>query len=256
MLGSARLARVITLCGVSIAGLPLLPESADELDRYYGQAPVGVRANMITALDGGAAFDGRTKPITDPADQLLLVHLRSFADVILVGSTTVAAENYGPVRMSAQLQQRRKEQGLAELPRLAVVTVRGALSPELRIFNDESRRPVIITVARTASQRPELSDLGEVVIAGEDVVEPTAMLNALRDIGLGHVLCEGGPYLLSTLIDADLIDDMCLTVAPYLAGSQPTTPPPKSSLVAPTRLALRHVLQRNDLLYLRYTRPE
>ncbi|HVT21810.1 MAG TPA: pyrimidine reductase family protein [Mycobacteriales bacterium] len=241
---------------MSIAGVPPLPESFDELDDYYGDAPLGVRANMITALDGAAAFEGRTKAITDPADQMLLAYLRSCCDVVLAGSATVAAEHYGPVKLREELRARRTAAGSAELPRLAVVTARGALSPELRIFSDPAQRPLIITVGRTASERPQLADLGDVVVAGDDVIEPAAMLTALRELDLGRVLCEGGPYLLSTLIDADLVDEMCLTVTPYLAGSQPTTPQPTSSLLAPTRLALRHALQRNDLVYLRYARPE
>jgi riboflavin biosynthesis pyrimidine reductase len=238
---------------VTVAGLPMLPESFDELDEYYGEQPVGVRANMIAALDGAAAFEGRTKAMSDTADQTLLAYLRACSDVVLAGSATVAAENYGPVKFREELRQRRTAAGLAEVPRLAVVTGRGVLSPGLRIFEGE-QRPLIVTPGRTAKDRPQLAELGDVVIAGEDVIEPGAMVNALRDLGLGRVLCEGGPYLLSTLIDADLVDEMCLTVTPYLAGSQPTTPQPTSSLLTPTRLALRHVLQRNDLLYLRYAR--
>jgi riboflavin biosynthesis pyrimidine reductase len=115
---------------------------------------------------------------------------------------------------------------------------------------------LIVTTGRTASDRPQLGELGDVIVAGDDVIEPAAALKAFGALGLGRVLCEGGPYLLSTLIDADLVDDMCLTIAPYLAGSQPTTPQPTSSLLTPTRLRLRHVLQRNELLYLRYSRTE
>lgn len=239
---------------VSVAELPLLPEDLDELAAYYGEQPVGVRANMITALDGAAAFAGRTKAITDTADQALLAFLRSASDVVLAGSATVSAEQYGPVRLREDLRARRTEAGLAALPRLAVVTARGALSPDLRIFGDAEQRPLIVTTARTSADQPRLAELGDVVVAGDSVIDPASMLRALRDLGLGRVLCEGGPYLLSTLVDADLVDDMCLTVTPYLAGSQPTTPQPTSALVAPTRLTLRHVLQRNDLLYLRYSR--
>jgi riboflavin biosynthesis pyrimidine reductase len=240
---------------VSVAGVPLLPDSFEELDGYYGKQPVGVRANMIAALDGAAAFDGRTKAITDTADQTLLAYLRSCADVVLAGSATVAAESYGPVKLRDELRQRRTAAGLPDVPRLAVVTGRGVLSPDLRIFQGE-QRPLIVTPGRTANARPQLADLGDVVVAGEDTIDPRRIVRALRDIGLGRVLCEGGPYLLSTLIDSGLVDEMCLTLTPYLAGSQPTTPQPVSSLPAPNRLALRHVLQRNDLLYLRYARPE
>lgn len=236
-----------------LAAIPLLPEDVDELDRYYGGPYVGVRANMITTLDGGAAFNGRTKPVTDPADQVLLGHLRSYADVVLVGSATVAAEHYGPVKLSEELQAKRRAAGHDPLPRLAVVTARGALSPELRIFAGEAR-PVIITTEQTATAQPALGELGDVLVAGDTAIEPARIIDGLREAGLPRVLCEGGPFLLSTLIDAELVGDMCLTVSPFLTGLQPTTPQPTSSLTAPTRLELRHVLTRNGLLYLRYSR--
>jgi riboflavin biosynthesis pyrimidine reductase len=237
-----------------LAGIPLLPEAVEELDRYYGEPHAGVRANMITTLDGGAAFNGRTKAVTDPADQVLLAHLRSYADVVLVGSATVAAENYGLVKLSDELQDKRVAAGHLALPRLAVVTARGALSPDLRIFSGDVR-PLIVTTAQTAEAQPALADLGDLIVSGEAGVDPTKAIAGLRAAGLDRVLCEGGPYLLSTLIDADLVDDMCLTVAPYLTGLQPTTPQPTSSLTAPTRLELRHVLTKHGLLYLRYSRP-
>jgi riboflavin biosynthesis pyrimidine reductase len=80
------------------------------------------------------------------------------------------------------------------------------------------------------------------------------MLAALRDRGLTRVLCEGGPYLLASLVEADVVDDICMTLSPYLAGSQPTTMQPASARLTPTRLELRHLLTRNGLLYLRYSR--
>lgn len=239
-----------------LADLTLLPDSHDELDLYYGDPPQGVRANMIFTADGSAAFGGRTKPITDEADQVLLTHLRMYADVVLVGSGTVAAENYGPVKLGEQQVARRKAAGFGDLPRIAVVTGRGALEPSLRIFTGDGPRPLIITSAYAADDNPQLADLGDVVIGGEHRVEPPTMLAALREHGLTRVLCEGGPYLLASLIEADVLDDLCMTLSPYLAGSQPTTAQPASARIRPTRLELRHLLTRNGLLYLRYTRQD
>lgn len=236
----------------SAAEITVLPDDLDELDRFYGDAPIGVRANMIFSTDGAAAFRGRTRSISDPADQMLLGQLRSYSDVILVGSGTVAAESYGPVKVSDQQRARRAARGQDNDPRLAVITARGSLSPELRIFSGPP--PLIITGRFGLENRPDLAELGEVIIAGDETVDPVAMISALRDAGYGRVLCEGGPYLLSSLIDGDLVDDMCLTVAPYLAGSQPTTMQPASNRNTPTRLELRHVLFRDGLLYTRYSR--
>lgn len=236
------------------AELTPLPEDPDGLDQFYGDPPRGVRANMIFSADAAAAFGGRTRPITDAADQMLLLQLRSYSDVILAGSGTVAAESYGPVRLTDAQRERRSAQGQEPEPRLAVVTARGSLSPDLRIFTGDGPPPLIVTGNQGLAARPDLAELGEVMVAGEEFVEPAEMLGGFRSLGLERVLCEGGPFLLSTLVDADLVDDICVTVAPFLAGSQPTTAQPPSGLASPTRLELRHVLHRNGLLYLRYSR--
>ena len=48
------------------------------------------------------------------------------------------------------------------------------------------------------------------------------MLAEFRSRGWTKVLCEGGPTVLGELIDADLVDELCLTIAPVLeAGDAP-----------------------------------
>jgi riboflavin biosynthesis pyrimidine reductase len=236
--------------------LPLLPLTDPELARYYGDAPLGVRANMVQTLDGAGAFHGRTKQITDEADQALLKHLRGHADVVLVGGATVAAERYGPVKLDAAQSAARSAAGYAATPPLAVVTASARLPLDLRIFDPAAPQPIVFTLAGAAAEHPELADVADVVPVGEDVLDFAQVVSSLADRGLARILCEGGPYLLSRLVERDLVEEMCLTVAPYLAGSQPTTPQPASLLERPTRLELRHALTREDLLYLRYTRPQ
>jgi riboflavin biosynthesis pyrimidine reductase len=235
-------------------GLPPLPTTDAELAQYYGDAPHGVRANMVQSVDGAGAFHGRTKAISDPADQVLLKHLRGYADAILVGAATVQAEKYGPVRLSDETRAQREKAGYAAVPPLVVVTARALLSTDLRIFDPTGPRTIVATLGAAADAHPELADVADVVVIGEDEILPDRMLAALRDRGLERILCEGGPFLLSQLIERDLVDDMCLTVSPYLAGSQPTTAQPASAREEPTRLRLRHALSHDDLIYLRYSR--
>jgi riboflavin biosynthesis pyrimidine reductase len=231
-----------------------LPDSPAELAKYYGDAPRGVRANMVMSVDGAGAFAGRTKAITSDADQMLLVHLRGYADAVMVGSATVQAEGYGPVRLATDIQAERAANGYAALPPLVIVTAHAALPTSLRVFTGDGPRPIIATVQRSADAATELHDIADVVVVGDELIDPHLIISELAQRGLHRVLCEGGPYLLSTLIEQDLVDDMCLTVSPYLAGSQPTTTQPASALSTPTRLVLRHVLAHDDLLYLRYSR--
>ena len=41
-------------------------------------------------------------------------------------------------------------------------------------------------------------------------------MQALRDRGLPQVLCEGGPHLFGSLLAADLVDELCLSLEPEL----------------------------------------
>ncbi|MEU2237701.1 dihydrofolate reductase family protein [Streptomyces vietnamensis] len=81
------------------------------------------------------------------------------------------------------------------------------------------------------------------------------MIQGLRDRGLKRVLCEGGPALLSTLVAHDLVDDMCFTLSPILAGPQPASGLVSApALAVPQTLRLRHVLLEAEYLYMRYQR--
>jgi riboflavin biosynthesis pyrimidine reductase len=214
-----------------------------------------VRTNLVHTADGAAAFRGRSRPISDPRDLALFQMLRQFADVVFVGAGTVRTESYGPVVVSEDMQRRRHDHGQHPQVPIAVVTASAVLDPAARLFSDPASRPIIVTGEAGAATAGRLHEVADVVVAGDQGVDLATALGALRDRGLGRVLCEGGPTLFAGLVDAGLVDDVCATVSPYLAGSQPLGPVLPSSLDEPQRLRLRHVRHRDGLLYLRYTRP-
>ncbi|MEU4589792.1 pyrimidine reductase family protein [Micromonospora aurantiaca (nom. illeg.)] len=89
---------------------------------------------------------------------------------------------------------------------------------------------------------------------GAGQVDLVAGLAELRRRGLGQLLCEGGPHLFGALTAADLVDELCLTVAPLLAGAGPGRITAGDASV-PRHLPLRHVLAAGDgVLMLRYAR--
>ena len=65
-----------------------------------------------------------------------------------------------------------------------------------------------------ANERP----LAEVRAYGHGSVELAPALADLRADGVGVVVCEGGPSLNASLVEADLVDEWCLTVAPTVVG--------------------------------------
>ncbi len=225
-----------------------------ELVSLYRDPPDGVRANMIMSLDGAAAFDGVAGPLSDPTDQNLLLTLRGYADVILVGAGTVRAEGYGPVRLTpAQSAERRDRWGVYTPPPIAVVTHTGRLPAS--VFADPAQRPILVTTARLAHSRPDLSVHADVLVTGDTAVDLRSAVQTLRAGGMRRVLCEGGPTLLDELVANDLVDEMCLTLSPTLAAAPASARPGAPALRVPARLALGHAVTVEDYVYLRYTRP-
>jgi riboflavin biosynthesis pyrimidine reductase len=94
-----------------------------------------------------------------------------------------------------------------------------------------------------------------VVVCGETEVDLAASAAELNRHGLRQLLTEGGPQLLGALTAADLVDDLCLTVSPLLAGpgaGRITAGPPATAV---RRLDLAHCVLAGGMLLLRYVRP-
>lgn len=179
-----------------------------------------LRINFVVSLDGAVEVAGRSGPLGGPADRAAFMAMRSVADVVMVGAGTARAENYGPVRLSADVQQRRRARGQAARPPLAVVTARGELAVGARMFEPD-RDVIVFTTERVAAARTDLAEVAEVVPCGVGVVDVTEVVSHLHERGLGRILCEGGPTLTRALFEAALVDEMCLTFSPVLAGAGP-----------------------------------
>jgi 5-amino-6-(5-phosphoribosylamino)uracil reductase len=183
-----------------------------------------VRANFIASVDGGATFAGKAGGLGGPGDRALFGLLRSLADVIVVGAGTVRVEHYAGARPSIAQRQHRQAGGQDEVPRLAIVTKSGALDRDLPVFIRTEVRPLVLTCTAAAeTTRHQLAGVADVVdcsAADPDRVDEAAVLAELSARGQHRVLTEGGPTLLSSLIEHDLLDELCLTVAPYLVGGQ------------------------------------
>lgn len=181
-----------------------------------------VRANAIASLDGAATTAGTSGGLGGPGDRDLFGVLRELADVIVVGAGTARAENYGGARMSASQRRNRQGRGQSEVPPIAVVTRSGVLSDDLAVLTDTEVPPLVLTCAQAAPDaRTRLGATAEVLdCSGEDPtgVDLATALGRLAGAGLSRVLTEGGPSLLGTFIGQDLLDEMCLTWAPVLAG--------------------------------------
>jgi riboflavin biosynthesis pyrimidine reductase len=228
-----------------------LPTDLSELADRYAMPDQCVRANMVLSLDGASAVDGKVRPLSSPEDLALLRLLRALSDVVLVGAGTVRAEGYARFLLDPHLTALRARLGLPGHPALAIVTGSLDLRPEAPVFAEPSVTPLLITTAAAAARRTTQGWNAELVVAGDDRLEVTEVLDMLRARGAGRVLCEGGPQLLSQLVAADLLDELCLTLSPRLVGPQPTA---GGGRTATRNMALAHQLSHDDFLFLRYVR--
>jgi riboflavin biosynthesis pyrimidine reductase len=252
------------LTELTVVGASFDTEDDTRLAAFYAY-PEGldrcwVRGNMISSLDGGATDDGKAGGLTGPGDRALFARMRQEADVILVGAATVRIENYSGAHMTAAQRQDRQNRGQAEVPPIAVVTHGADFEHDAKLFTRAEVPPLILTSRETVAEaQHRFGALAEFVDASgryTDRVDPAAVLAILDDRGLRRVLTEGGPTVLSLFIELDLIDELCLTIAPILVGGQARRIATGSG-ESHTRMRRSHLLTDDEgYLYTRYVKAD
>ncbi len=228
-----------------------LPDASSLEQEYFVSAEQHIRANFAVSIDGMVAVGGRSAALGGLADRAAFMAMRAVADVILVGAGTVRAEDYGPVRLEEAARERRLARRQAALPALAIVSGRGGLAPTARVFTGRVK-PLLLTSARVAAARADLAVVAEIVACGDDDVDLTRGLDALRDRGFGRVLCEGGPMLLESLVESGLLDELCCTTTPALVGPGQRSLAGDRARLDPFRLRLTAVLEGDGMIFARY----
>jgi riboflavin biosynthesis pyrimidine reductase len=214
--------------------------------------------NMVSSADGVITLGGLSGGLSSSADKEVFFFLRSLADVILVGASTVRAENYGRPRLAPEVVAERERRGQTAVPRIAVVTRSMKLDWSGRLFASESGEPqpprtcVLCPSLVPATELAAAEGVADVIIAGESEVDLAEGLGALRAQGARVVLCEGGPTLNGHLFSAGLADELCLTVAPALVGGAGGRISGWTQSREPLPLELLTIAQAQDVLLLRY----
>lgn len=238
----------------------LRPGPCEEVDaatayRYPANARRHVRVNMVASIDGAATMGGRVGTLTGPADQRLLLLLRALADVLVVGAGTIRAEGYGPLTVEPDLLPLREQAGQSPAPRLVVPTRSLDLDFGSRAFTEAVEPPLVVTTSHAPAERRRAAEaVAEVVVLGDDAVDLAAMVGHLAERGARRILCEGGPALLNGLFAADLVDELCLAIAPVVASGHESRITAGPALPVPQLLHLAQVAERDEFLFLRYTR--
>jgi 5-amino-6-(5-phosphoribosylamino)uracil reductase len=156
---------------------------------------------------------------TSREDKLHLFRQRALADAVVIGHTSLRRDN---VRLGipSELQKARIKRGQTQAPIRVIVSGGGEIDSRLKIFQSDIS-PIVIFSTRRMPRKYQraLAKKAALHLSHDDHVDLAAMLRTLRnEYGVRTVACEGGPTLFRSLLEHGLVDQLNLTVAPYLFG--------------------------------------
>jgi len=223
-----------------------------------------VIVNMAMTADGKiATANRRIATFGSRVDHEQLLALRATADAVLAGARTVEAGaiDLGPgPRRFRQLRLRR---GLAEYNLRIIVSGSGSVSPTATIFRRRFSPILVLTTQRAGQTRLErLRRLADAVhVCGEEELDwPAALRWLLRQWNVRRLVCEGGGQVNDGLFRARVVDELYLTICPWVAGGRtaPTLCDGKGfeNLDLAQRFQLVQRRRVGDELFLRFLRSD
>lgn len=182
------------------------------LSRVTRQRP-WVTLKAAATLDGKTALlNGVSQWITGPDARRDVQHLRAANCAMLTGSGTVLADD-------PQLTVR--DVAVPSQPLRVVVDSQLATPPAARIYDTAVAPTLLVTAVADATLHAPYLALGvqiRVLPAPDQRVDLPALLQSLAADGINQLMVEAGAGLNGALVQAGLVDDIVLYLAPYLAG--------------------------------------
>jgi riboflavin-specific deaminase-like protein len=193
---------------------------------------------------------------TSREDKLHLFRQRARADAVLIGHTSLERDNVR-LGLPAELQELRIKRGQSRCPLRVIVSNKGKIDDQLKIFQSDASPIVIFSTKRMPWKNQEaLQGKATLHLTKNEHVDLAAMLETLRGTyKVRRLACEGGPTLFRALLEQDLVDQLNLTIAPYVfggAGAPTLTGLSKSFLPASVHCSLIEMRTIGDECFLTY----
>jgi len=172
------------------------------------------------SVDGKIASRSGDSRLSCPFDKKRLHELRATSDGVMVGANTVRIDD--PL-LTPRLVQVEKP------PARIVVDGKLTLTPTYRVFKVKDAPTYLITSSKTPeSKLRKFEDIGVNVIKApekDDEVNLNYALSELYGKGVKHILVEGGGILIWSLLKQNLIDELRVTISPFIIGGKAAITP-------------------------------
>jgi 2,5-diamino-6-(ribosylamino)-4(3H)-pyrimidinone 5'-phosphate reductase len=164
-------------------------------------------------VDGRLASKTGFSQLSCPHDLKRLHQLRASSDAIMVGANTIIVDD--PSLRLKYVEGRNPDR----------IVVDGLLRTPLnaRVFTLRTAKTLVLTTGKASDEKVEaLRKMGvEVLIIGnEPPIDMCEALSLLYDRGYKKVMAEGGGGLLWTLFKDSVVDELWLTISPYIFGGR------------------------------------
>ena len=200
-------------------------------------------------LDGKLATRTGDSKLSSKADKNRVHKLRGKVDAILVGKNTAKLDD--PI---LSIHDTKKKN-----PTRIILDSSATIKNSSRILRTSSKIPTIIAVGEKAHKKnlQRLEKLPvQIIICGKNQVNIKKLLVMLRKQGIKKILVEGGGETNWSFVKENLIDEIIITITPYLVGGVSATTLVDgdgfSTITKSTKLKLKSARRMNNEIILHY----
>lgn len=177
-----------------------------------------VLINAAMTIDGKIATNLGDSKISSKQDLRRLHRLRSSVDAVIIGISTVIADN---PKLTVRLVKRH-----GTTPVRIIVDSIGRIPLDSKILKSASKINTIVAVTKRASDErvDKIKSAGAIVIvAGTKTVDLKELFFILKKMGFNKILVEGGGELNWSILQLRIVNELMVTVAPRIVGGRTAT---------------------------------
>ncbi|OQX19043.1 MAG: 2,5-diamino-6-(ribosylamino)-4(3H)-pyrimidinone 5'-phosphate reductase [Candidatus Altiarchaeales archaeon A3] len=195
--------------------------------------------NMAMSLDGRIARKGERVVFSNELDKARRDEIRKSVDGIMVGINTVLIDN-----PKLTISEKREEN-----PARIVIDSHGKVPDGANVLDNKAKNIVVVSMDAQPYRIEELAKKTSVIVCGDDEVDMVKLMDELYKRGMKRILLEGGGHLNKSMIEANLIDEIYVAIAPVVIGDGVNL---VEGTIDERKLTLAGIRQIGDMVVLKY----
>ncbi|HKI09668.1 MAG TPA: 2,5-diamino-6-(ribosylamino)-4(3H)-pyrimidinone 5'-phosphate reductase [Nitrososphaeraceae archaeon] len=179
-----------------------------------------ITVNAAMTVDGKIATSLGDSAISSKEDLLRVHELRASVDGIVVGISTVLADD---PRLTVRLASRQVKR---KYPVRIIIDSTGKIPLDSRILRSASKIRTIVAVTELAHTDTisKIKKMGAmVIVSGRQRVNLKKVLSIVKKMGIKRILVEGGGEINWSLFSLGLVNELIVTIAPKIVGGRQAT---------------------------------